>query len=82
MRVNLWDLAGPDDYVEVRNEFYKDSQGCILVYDVTSRASFESMAKWMGESAQYGANEMVRAWLGAAHAHHLRSQVVQGAGRA
>jgi GTPase SAR1 family protein len=31
VRVNLWDLAGSPDYVEVRNEFYKDSQAAILV---------------------------------------------------
>eukprot|EP00955_Chlamydomonas_euryale_P019966 213022-Chlamydomonas_euryale.AAC.3 len=26
VRVNLWDLAGAADYLEVRNEFYKDAQ--------------------------------------------------------
>lgn len=26
VRVNLWDLAGSPDYLEVRNEFYKDAQ--------------------------------------------------------
>lgn len=26
VRVNLWDLAGPEDYREVRNEFYQDAQ--------------------------------------------------------
>jgi GTPase SAR1 family protein len=33
VRVNLWDLAGSPDYVEVRNEFYKDSQAALLVRD-------------------------------------------------
>lgn len=31
VRVNLWDLAGSPDYLEVRNEFYKDSQAALLV---------------------------------------------------
>lgn len=26
-QVNFWDLAGPKEYFDVRNEFYKDSQG-------------------------------------------------------
>jgi DnaJ family protein C protein 27 len=31
VKVNFWDLAGSKEYLEVRNEFYKDSQGCLLV---------------------------------------------------
>ena len=46
--------------LQVRNEFYKDAQGCVLVYDVTNRASFESLGNWMHESREYGAENMVR----------------------
>jgi len=38
VRVNLWDMAGSPEYLEVRNEFYKDAQGAVLVYDVCGRA--------------------------------------------
>jgi DnaJ family protein C protein 27 len=27
VKVNFWDLSGHADFFEVRNEFYKDSQG-------------------------------------------------------
>jgi hypothetical protein len=27
IRVNFWDLAGGEEYAEIRNEFYKDAQG-------------------------------------------------------
>lgn len=27
VRVNFWDLAGGEEYAEIRNEFYKDAQG-------------------------------------------------------
>lgn len=63
VRVNLWDLAGPTDYLEVRNEFYKDSQAAILVYDATDRSSFEALTNWLEESQKYGApGNMVRGW--------------------
>ena len=45
--------------MQVRNEFYKDAQGCLLVYDVTNRASFESLTRWLAESKEYGADNMV-----------------------
>ena len=28
--MNFWDLSGHDEFFEVRNEFYKDSQGVII----------------------------------------------------
>ena len=34
---------------QVRNEFYKDTQGAMLVYDVTNRASFEALNGWLKE---------------------------------
>ena len=34
---------------QVRNEFYKDTQGAIMVYDVGSRSSFEALDSWLGE---------------------------------
>ena len=27
LRINFWDLSGHPDFFEIRNEFYKDSQG-------------------------------------------------------
>ena len=35
--------------IQVRNEFYKDTQGALLVYDVTNRASFEALSDWLIE---------------------------------
>ena len=40
----------------VRNEFYKDTQGCILVYDVSQRESYEDLDSWLNEATKYGAN--------------------------
>ena len=36
-------------HFQVRNEFYRDSQGAILVFDVGNRASFESLDSWIVE---------------------------------
>lgn len=37
---------------QVRNEFYKDSQGVILVYDVGLRESFDALDSWLAEMKQ------------------------------
>ncbi|KAG8235042.1 hypothetical protein J437_LFUL017471, partial [Ladona fulva] len=50
--VNIFDLSGDPVFYEVRNEFYKGTQGAILVYDVTSRKSFEALDMWLMEMQQ------------------------------
>jgi GTPase SAR1 family protein len=41
VRVNFWDMSGSEAFFEVRNEFYKDASGALLVYDVSNKKSFE-----------------------------------------
>ncbi|XP_070534552.1 dnaJ homolog subfamily C member 27-like [Ptychodera flava] len=52
VKINIFDMAGHPIFYEVRNEFYKDTQGAILVYDVTDRASFEALDSWLAEMKQ------------------------------
>ncbi|XP_074656441.1 dnaJ homolog subfamily C member 27-like [Tubulanus polymorphus] len=49
VKVNIFDMAGHPIFYEVRNEFYKDTQGALLVFDVTDRRSFECLETWMNE---------------------------------
>ena len=56
LKVNFWDLSGHPEFFEVRNEFYPQTQGIILVYDVTKAASFRNLESWVKEYTQYGNN--------------------------
>lgn len=44
--------AHSDSLSQVRNEFYKDSQGVILVYDVGQKESFDALDIWLAEMKQ------------------------------
>lgn len=57
VRVNFWDLSGLPEFLEVRNEFYKDTQGGILMFDVSSRKSFEALDSWLREAGKFGAGK-------------------------
>lgn len=39
-------------FLQVRNEFYKDTQGVILVYDVGQKESFDALDAWLAEMKQ------------------------------
>ncbi|CAM9451143.1 unnamed protein product [Scytosiphon promiscuus] len=58
VRINFWDLSGHPDFFEIRNEFYKDSQGAVLVYDVANRSSFDELERWLVEAADFGAGDI------------------------
>eukprot|EP00040_Diaphanoeca_grandis_P004410 m.282092 g.282092 ORF g.282092 m.282092 type:complete len:289 (+) comp159436_c0_seq1:163-1029(+) len=49
VRVSFYDLAGGSLYTDVREEFYPETQGIMLVVDVTSPKSFSSLDKWITE---------------------------------
>ncbi|KAJ8019870.1 DnaJ-like subfamily C member 27 [Holothuria leucospilota] len=53
VRVHLWDMSGHSDYSEVRSELYVDSQACLLVYDVTNKASFDNLDYWLKEITHF-----------------------------
>jgi DnaJ family protein C protein 27 len=49
VKVNIFDMAGHPMFYEIRNEFYADTQGALLVYDVSNKASFDALDSWMEE---------------------------------
>ena len=49
IRMNIFDFSGHPLFYEVRNEFYRDVQGILLVFDLTNRRSFETLDYWLGE---------------------------------
>ena len=49
IQIQLHSYSPSPLFPKVRNEFYKDTQGALLVYDVTNRASFEALSDWVVE---------------------------------
>lgn len=59
LKVNLFDLSGHTAFREVRNEFYKDTQVVLFVYDVTSKSSFENLDSWLNEVKTYISDPLI-----------------------
>jgi small GTP-binding protein len=45
-KINLWDTIGQEKYRSLTKIFLKDSKIVIFVYDITNRATFESLKYW------------------------------------
>jgi len=52
--INFFDLSGDKDYETIRNDFYKNAQGVLLVFDLDNRDSFLNVAKWEKDMRDYG----------------------------
>eukprot|EP00494_Astrolonche_serrata_P021137 UN21371 len=48
-KVVIWDTAGQERYGTITKNHYRNSQGAVLVYDLTSDDSLEHIEKWMGD---------------------------------
>lgn len=53
---HFWDMSGDDSYFEVRNEFYGDADGFLIVFDLSSRETFTQLGRWIDEAKRYGAD--------------------------
>jgi small GTP-binding protein len=46
IKMQIWDTAGQEKYRSIAKIYYQDAKIAVLVYDVTSKASFEQMQVW------------------------------------
>ncbi len=49
VKLQIWDTGGQERFQYVRPLYYKGSMGCIILFDLTNRESFEHIPKWMEE---------------------------------
>lgn len=41
------DTAGQERFASLSQSFYRNSQGIMIVYDVTNSKSFENVSRWL-----------------------------------
>lgn len=58
VNINFWDFAGHPEFFDVRNEFYKESNAIIFVFDLTLRRSLEGLDFWWKEIVDQGVKDI------------------------
>eukprot|EP00475_Leptophrys_vorax_P011678 TRINITY_DN18218_c0_g2_i2.p1 TRINITY_DN18218_c0_g2~~TRINITY_DN18218_c0_g2_i2.p1 ORF type:complete len:202 (+),score=5.25 TRINITY_DN18218_c0_g2_i2:52-657(+) len=54
VKLTIWDTAGQERFRTLTSSYYRGAQGVILVYDVTRRETFSSLAElWLKEVDMY-----------------------------
>ena len=47
IEVQLWDTAGQERFRTITNNYYKSSQGLLLIYDITKKDTFNNVENWI-----------------------------------
>ncbi len=57
-KVEIWDTAGQERYKSITAVYYKGAKGALVVYDTTSKNSFNNIDKWMTEIRDKTSNDI------------------------
>ncbi|KAG9389656.1 Small GTPase superfamily [Carpediemonas membranifera] len=64
IKLQIWDTAGQERFRTITNAYYRGAMGVILVYDVTSRQSFENIQHWMTNIAKNASGDVNKIIIG------------------
>ncbi|CAD8168033.1 unnamed protein product [Paramecium pentaurelia] len=58
IKLHIWDTAGQESFQSMIRSYYRNAIGCILVFDLTDRKSFESLIRWHNEVLACSGNDI------------------------
>ncbi|KAG8871483.1 hypothetical protein FRB97_008646 [Tulasnella sp. 331] len=64
VKLLIWDTSGQERFAKMGSAYYRRTQGVILVYDVSNRASFAALPKWLAEVEQQTSADIVKIIIG------------------
>ncbi|XP_046855429.1 ras-related protein Rab-26-like [Xenia sp. Carnegie-2017] len=64
VKLQIWDTAGQERFRSVTHAYYRDSHALLLLYDITSKQSFDNIRAWLSEIKDYAPNNVVVMLLG------------------
>lgn len=47
VKAQLWDTAGQEKYRAITVAHYRKALGCLIVYDITNRKTFQNLKYWL-----------------------------------
>ena len=79
--INIWDTAGQEKYKHLAKLFFQGSDIVILVYDISSKETFNSLEYWYKETKEYINNKFIYGIVGNKKDLYLKEEVPEKEGR-
>ncbi|KZO99256.1 ras-domain-containing protein [Calocera viscosa TUFC12733] len=64
VKLQLWDTAGQERFRSVTRSYYRGAAATLLVYDITNRASFVNLSKWLADAKALASPQLVTVLIG------------------
>ena len=64
IKAQIWDTAGQERYKSITSAYYKGAKGAFIVYDITSKTTFNSVDKWIQDLNLYGDKNLTLLLIG------------------
>lgn len=64
VKLQIWDTAGQESFKSITRAYYRAAAVALIVYDITSRDSFEAITSWLEECRVNGNPEMTLVLVG------------------
>jgi small GTP-binding protein len=56
IKLEIWDTAGQESYLALTRSYYRNTDGCLLVFDITRASTFKALPMWLSEARQNSNN--------------------------
>jgi small GTP-binding protein len=63
-KIEIWDTAGQERYKSITAAYYKGAKGGLVVYDVTSKTSFDNVDNWVSEIKEKASTDIKTMMIG------------------
>ncbi|XP_021291069.1 ras-related protein RABA5e-like [Herrania umbratica] len=64
VKAQIWDTAGQERFRAVTSAYYRGAFGALLVYDISRRATFDNVARWLDELNSHSDTTVARMLVG------------------
>ncbi|MCJ8744490.1 hypothetical protein PDJAM_G00119220 [Pangasius djambal] len=64
VKLQIWDTAGQERFRTITQSYYRSTNGAIITYDITKKASFMAVPKWMEDVKKYGGSNIATLLIG------------------
>ena len=64
IKIQIWDTAGQERYKSITSAYYRGAHGALVVYDITSEKTFESVERWISDLKNNGDPKMISMIIG------------------
>ena len=64
VKLQIWDTAGQENFKSITKTYYRSAAVAIVVYDITSKDSFEAISEWVNECRMNGNSTLTLVLVG------------------